>query len=350
MPRVRSIALMLVGAFFAGAMISVAVALLLARLQVEPNRSVATLWAFERQDTWHAEIAQGFGVRRIALTWAATANWSPPQAEGTPDTNSMGDIPSAWASLTPDGQPEWLELEYQPALTPKSALVCESNAPGALVRLTVFDSSGQEIEAWSGKDSAKPDLRGVYVAEVPLAVSEPVSRIKLYLDSPKVPGWNEIDAVGLIDSDGMYHWATSARASSTYAAQGGGTAMTFADLQRTLPSWAQDREVRPQDRFIRLRQPEVFEARGWPMPTLSWSAKPPGAPVLSGIVWPGLLIDGAFWGLALAALYSASFRLRRLLREGRWARRGCCVKCGYDLRFDLAAGCPECGWRRQGLT
>lgn len=32
----------------------------------------------------------------------------------------------------------------------------------------------------------------------------------------------------------------------------------------------------------------------------------------------------------------------------RWWRgvRGRCHSCGYDLRNDLAAGCPECGWRR----
>ena len=44
-----------------------------------------------------------------------------------------------------------------------------------------------------------------------------LSRIRIYLDSPKVPGWNEIDAVGLVDEKGTTHWAASARASSTYA-------------------------------------------------------------------------------------------------------------------------------------
>lgn len=26
--------------------------------------------------------------------------------------------------------------------------------------------------------------------------------------------------------------------------------------------------------------------------------------------------------------------------------RGACPRCGYELHHDLAAGCPECGWRR----
>ena len=33
-----------------------------------------------------------------------------------------------------------------------------------------------------------------------------------------MPGWNEIDAVGLLDKQGQIHWAKSAKASSTFAA------------------------------------------------------------------------------------------------------------------------------------
>ena len=34
-------------------------------------------------------------------------------------------------------------------------------------------------------------------------------------------------------------------------------------------------------------------------------------------------------------------------REKRRMRRGLCPLCNYDLRGDLAAGCPECGWNRE---
>jgi len=29
------------------------------------------------------------------------------------------------------------------------------------------------------------------------------------------------------------------------------------------------------------------------------------------------------------------------------ARRGRCPRCGYELRGNMNAGCPECGWNRQ---
>jgi hypothetical protein len=43
------------------------------------------------------------------------------------------------------------------------------------------------------------------------------NRVKVYLNSPAVAGWNEIDAVGLIGLDGSTQWAISVEASSSYA-------------------------------------------------------------------------------------------------------------------------------------
>jgi hypothetical protein len=43
------------------------------------------------------------------------------------------------------------------------------------------------------------------------------NKVKLYLKSTEVPGWNEIDAVGLLDAAGKLQWATKAEASSSYA-------------------------------------------------------------------------------------------------------------------------------------
>ena len=57
------------------------------------------------------------------------------------------------------------------------------------------------------------------------------------------------------------------------------------------------------------------------------------------------------WGFAGdVAFFTIVFLLILILprRIQRWWRglRGHCQACGYDLRNDLSAGCPECGWRR----
>jgi len=48
-------------------------------------------------------------------------------------------------------------------------------------------------------------------------IDSKTKKIKLYIDSKSVPGWNEIDAVSLVDSEGNTQWAKKAVASSTYA-------------------------------------------------------------------------------------------------------------------------------------
>ena len=113
--------------------------------------------------------------------------------------------------------------EYRSAVNVRSVAVYENFAPGALVKLTAFNPEGKEVVAWEGKDpTPKTAQRGVSL--IPVRLPFPVRKIKLYLDSPAVPNWNEIDAVGLEDTEGTTHWTAHATASSTYGAPGGGNA------------------------------------------------------------------------------------------------------------------------------
>ncbi|MCH7719538.1 MAG: hypothetical protein IH988_00925 [Planctomycetes bacterium] len=60
-------------------------------------------------------------------------------------------------------------------------------------------------------------------------------------------------------------------------------------------------------------------------------------------IWPGFPINTVFYATILWLFILGRFALRRHLRR----KRGLCVPCGYDLRGDFSAGCPECGWRRE---
>jgi hypothetical protein len=142
--------------------------------------------------------------------------WGPEQATGEPDTDGAGDLTTAWASRTPDGQDEWLLLEYDRAIVPVAVIVCETFNPGALNRVTMFRPDTEEVEVWKGSDPIPPG-RDRGIAVIPVSVGFTTDKIKLFLASRKVPGWNEIDAVGLIDEMGKTHWAVRAQASSTYA-------------------------------------------------------------------------------------------------------------------------------------
>ncbi len=63
-------------------------------------------------------------------------------------------------------------------------------------------------------------------------------------------------------------------------------------------------------------------------------------------LWPGFAVNTVFYAALLWPLISGPFALRRRIRR----KRGLCVACGYDLRGNLSAGCPECGWRREAAS
>ena len=56
-------------------------------------------------------------------------------------------------------------------------------------------------------------------------------------------------------------------------------------------------------------------------------------------LWPGFLVDTAFWGGAAFVVWSGPGFVRRRARR----RRGRCVRCGYELAGVGGGVCPECG-------
>jgi hypothetical protein len=159
---------------------------------------------------------------------APKRDWGPEQATGEPDTPEAGDHQTAWASLTRDGQDEWLMLEYAEPVVPTEVRVHETYNPGALNKVSVFTEEGREVVLWTGEDPTPVgNDKGVSKTALrPGALRFRTKRVKLYLASRAVPGWNEIDAVALVgrtaDRSERVQWAAAATASSTYAENAAG--------------------------------------------------------------------------------------------------------------------------------
>lgn len=53
------------------------------------------------------------------------------------------------------------------------------------------------------------------------------------------------------------------------------------------------------------------------------------------------------WSLVLLIAVPTAWMFRTDWKRRRGEREGLCPKCGHDLRANLSAGCPECGWNRE---
>ena len=310
---------------------------------------------------WSVDIARSATGTRVTSFRQRGLDWGPTQATGKPDTPLMGDIVTAWASATPDGQTEWLELEYETSLTPVAIHVYESYNPGAVTQATLYGDDGTRrvIAAGSATTRAAAATRSsvpvpgsgtpARVLRIPITGARlRTRRIRLDLDSPSVAGWNEIDAVGLEDSSRQMHWAKRARASSTYAS--GAHAPSGDGVTRLLPGWSRLDEPTPEFRDEKINsERRTVEGRGWPMvaltanvPAASDTPVLPLRPAISGFA-----VDVAFFAAAAALLWWLGTFPARFIRESMHLRRGRCMRCGYELQYNFAAGCPECGWRRE---
>jgi hypothetical protein len=132
---------------------------------------------------------------------------------GPPNTLLAGDVPTAWAPRSPDGGAEWLAIEFGLEVEMAEVRIRESYNPGAIVRVAAL-VNGQETTLWEGASKTGPAPRDFVIRAPPGLRSR---NIVVHLDTARVPGWNEIDAVELLGRDGTRQWASSATASSSYA-------------------------------------------------------------------------------------------------------------------------------------
>ncbi len=140
--------------------------------------------------------------------------WGPEQALGAPNTARAGDYQSAWAPLLRDAGEEWLQLDYENSVEISEVEVMESYNPGAISRVVAVLEGGGESTIWEGTMDPS-NILSESVFQAPQNIR--AKSIKVYLDTTRVQGWNEIDAVKLKGADGSEQWAIDSEASSSFA-------------------------------------------------------------------------------------------------------------------------------------
>jgi thiol-disulfide isomerase/thioredoxin len=186
--------------------------------------------------------------------------WSPEQATGAPDTNKAGDLPTAWASLNPDAGPEWLQVEFAKPTEIAEVRIRETFNPGAITKVEAISADNKGTVIWEGTAEAKPAPSDMVVKPQSAVVS---NKIKIHLDTTRVPGWNEIDAVELLGKDGSRQWAQAATASTT-----------FADAQPQRPAPKIQQAAQPQQYNLQeLIGENLVDAEGKPVDPISLKGK-----------------------------------------------------------------------------
>ena len=100
---------------------------------------------------------------------------------------------------------------------------------------------------------------------------------------------------------------------------------------------------------LRSLKGEMWIGSEGPWVTVNLIRNPAKPPLMShrvlpvGLIWPGFVVNTVFY----ASIFWLAFRGPPVLRRHLRRKRGRCIRCGYDLRGEYAAGCPECGWNRE---
>jgi hypothetical protein len=171
-------------------------------------------WLVDRVNASRREDEQRRLIEAIAPL--KDRKWSAKQAAGAPDTPLHGDLGTAWAPKGQDMGEVRLDLEYERAVRPESVRIHETLNPGAVSRVMAKAPDGTWEVLWEGVARRGEDPAATWFQPPLAARGWATTTIRIVLDTDRVPGWNEIDAVELI-GDGWRQWAKDATASSSYA-------------------------------------------------------------------------------------------------------------------------------------
>ncbi|MFT6815122.1 MAG: hypothetical protein ACJAZ3_001021 [Sphingobacteriales bacterium] len=129
----------------------------------------------------------------------STTHWSAMQLLGAENTYpDYGDLTTAWASKTADGQREHLVLEFDTSQFIKQILIFETFNPGAIDTVYI---NNIETNNWKKVYTSSANFiaheSSILEIQIP-SESFKSNRIRIAINSPAVESYNEIDAVKIV--------------------------------------------------------------------------------------------------------------------------------------------------------
>ena len=111
----------------------------------------------------------------------------------------FGNSPCAWAPADAESRnEEWIKVGFEKSIALKQVAIAENFNPGAIARVYAYDETGKESLLWE-KTPGPTGLPG-RMLRVFSEKNILVNAIKIVLQPDKVPGFNQIDAIGISDN------------------------------------------------------------------------------------------------------------------------------------------------------
>ncbi len=165
-----------------------------------PPPSDPVFTSLAEQDQYYLTDTNGqWAASAVASSEYRSTDYSASRATGAPDVASYGDSRNAWASKLADAATEWIELTFPKPVYANGVRARQVYNPGAISRVELVDTNGVSMVVYNSPDTTVyPSGKIAWFVTRFTRVPRPVNRVRLILDSARVSGWNEIDAVQLV--------------------------------------------------------------------------------------------------------------------------------------------------------
>ncbi|MCU0469856.1 MAG: OmpA family protein [Arcicella sp.] len=125
------------------------------------------------------------------------------QALGRPNKLPLyGESVCAWQPMTQDNpQEEFLIVGFDTLMSIRQIAIAENLGQGCIVKVEVFDEYDNIKPIWQNKSGPSSEIGKMTNIILPKLTTFRVRGVKIVLNTARVKGWNQIDAIGISQSE-----------------------------------------------------------------------------------------------------------------------------------------------------
>lgn len=162
---------------------------------------VARFSTADAQQVYWANKVIGFSTEYLFA--GQTTEYRAQQVLGKPSKlPQYGLSPCAWQPSVPDNLgEEWIKVSFDTLMPIRQVVIAENYGQGSITKIFAYDAKGNEVKIFETDAPATSSSGKLLTVILEKPTEFAVSALKLQLNTAKVKGWNQIDAIGISQSD-----------------------------------------------------------------------------------------------------------------------------------------------------